>query len=145
MNILHEQKKLSLTLDQIIVTFSRLDSKRIDELSSFDPTFELLWVLRDIFESELSKQIFEMKSAILRKDLDRVGSVIHRFRSTCCNSGALRASEIAKKIEEQLVFCESSCTEIERLVDYLASECSLALMELEEHISRSQLSGSWSS
>jgi hypothetical protein len=117
-------------IDQILLSFPTLDETKINEVISYDPTKELLSELVIIFDSEVQEKIKFIKNEYSSGHLDEASKWAHRIRSTSLNLGAIRLSEILKRIEYLTAETDSIKTEIEFLINGLEKEFILASEKL---------------
>jgi len=117
-------------IDQILLTFPTLDELKIKEVISYDPTRELLTELIEIFDAEVAEKIGLIKSEYQEKHLNELSRWAHRIRSTSLNLGAIRLSEILKRIEYMALEADLIPTEIEFLINALEKEFSSASIKL---------------
>ncbi|MCK6598023.1 MAG: hypothetical protein L6Q37_06630 [Bdellovibrionaceae bacterium] len=121
-------------LDQMILSYPRVEISKIEELKSFDLSGNLLSELIDIFKSEFELNLPLMKEMLKNEDFEMLSKMSHRLRSTGFNSGARRVSEILKKIEIELTDSETSKAEINIMINSLEYEVFKTRIELERHI-----------
>lgn len=117
-------------IDQILLTFPTLDELKIKEMISYDPSRELLADLIEIFDAEVSEKIGFIKSEYQGLNLSELSRWAHRIRSTSLNLGAVRLSEILKRIEYMALEADLIPTEIEFLINALEKEFSSASIKL---------------
>lgn len=117
-------------IDQILLTFPTIDEVKIKEVISYDPTRELLTDLIQIFDSEIAEKIGFIKIEYKQNHLPELAQWAHRIRSTSLNLGAIRLSEILKRVEYMSVESDLIPTEIEFLINSLEKEFSSASTKL---------------
>ena len=117
-------------IDQILLSFPTIDEVKIKEMKSYDPTLELLTELIQIFDAELNEKIGFIKLEYKQNDFIQLAQWAHRIRSTSLNLGAVRLSEILKRIEYMAVEPDYITIEIEFLINSLEKEFSSASIRL---------------
>lgn len=109
-------------IDQILLTFPTIDEVKILEVISYDPTKELLKELVQIFDMEMKEKIELIKTEYTSKRLTDLSKWAHRIRSTSLNLGAIRLSEIFKRLEYMALETDIIPTEMEFLINALGKE-----------------------
>lgn len=109
-------------IDQILLSFPTLDEVKIQEVISYDPSRELLTELISIFDVEIAEKIKFIKHEYQEQHLNELSRWAHRIRSTSLNLGAIRLSEILKRIEYMSLEPDLIHSEIEFLINALEKE-----------------------
>jgi HPt (histidine-containing phosphotransfer) domain-containing protein len=117
-------------IDQILLSFPTLDEVKIHEVISYDPSRKLLTELIEIFDVEIAEKIKFIKHEYKENQLNELSRWAHRIRSTSLNLGAVRLSEILKRIEYMALEPDLINTEIEFLMNALEKEFSSASIKL---------------
>lgn len=112
----------SVVIQNIQSDFPRVKAEKIAELKRLDPTTVLLAKLVAIFYSEVTGRLPELEAHCRKEEYQKLLSVIHRFKSTTYNLGAIRAVEIANAIEYS-VARKRNHVDIENLISALKKEC----------------------
>lgn len=113
-------------IDQILLSFPSIDEVKVREVLSYDPTTELLTELVQIFDTEISDKIQLIKSEYHGNHLSEMSKWAHRIRSTSLNLGAIRLSEILKRIEYMALETDLIRSDLEFLINSLEKEFSSA-------------------
>ena len=109
-------------IDQILLSFVTVDEVKIREVISYDPEKQLLTELVQIFDSEMKEKIGLIKDAYASALFSEVSKLAHRIRSTSLNLGAVRLSEILKRIEYMTLEPDIIRTELDFLINSLEKE-----------------------
>lgn len=117
-------------IDQILLSFPTLDVVKINEVISYDPSKGLLSELVDIFDIEVAEKIKFIRHDFKENQSTELAHWAHRIRSTSLNLGAVRLSEILKRLEYMSADAEIIDTEIEFLINALEKEFSVASSKL---------------
>lgn len=117
-------------IDQILLSFPTLDEVKIKEVISYDPSRELLTELIQIFDAEIAEKIGFIRNEYRQSHLVDLSKWAHRIRSTSLNLGAIRLSEILKRIEYMAIETDLIKTEMEFLINSLEKEFSSASTRL---------------
>lgn len=117
-------------IDQILLSFPTLDEVKVHEVISYDLSRELLTELIQIFDVEVAEKIKFIKHEYSANHLNELSHWAHRIRSTSLNLGAIRLSEILKRIEYMALEPDLIHTEIEFLINALEKEFSSASIKL---------------
>lgn len=121
-------------IDQILLSFPSVDEVKIREVLSYDPTTELLTELVQIFDAEISDKIQLIKSEYQSNHLSEMSKWAHRIRSTSLNLGAIRLSEILKRIEYMALETDLIRSDLEFLINSLEKEFSSASQKLHSFL-----------
>lgn len=124
-------------IDQILLSFPTVDEIKIREVISYDPSRELLIELVQIFDTEISEKIKFIKSEYQMNQFSELSKWAHRIRSTSLNLGAIRLSEILKRIEYMAIESDLIRTEIEFLMNALEKEFKSASAQLHNYLKAS--------
>ncbi len=125
-------------IDQILLSFVRLDEIKIQELLSYDPSRELLTQLIQIFDNGTKEILQQVKSEFEINNLADVSKLTHRLRSTSLNLGATRLSEILKRIEYMALEADVRKSEIDFLIKEAEKESQLASKDLHAQLEKSK-------
>lgn len=119
-------------LDQMLLSYPRVDYLKIEELKSFDSTGVLFTELVNIFYEEFKINLPLLESHLQTGKLVELSQLAHRLRSTGYNSGASRVSEILKRIELDAKDQDVKKSEIQVLVNSLEVETGKTYVELKK-------------
>lgn len=121
-------------VDQILLSFARIDDVKIREIISYDPNKELLTELVQIFDSETTEVIKQIKTNCESNNFSDVSKLAHRLRSTSSNLGATRLSQILQRIEYMTLESEVIKSEIDFLINAAAKESISASASLHTYL-----------
>lgn len=125
----YEPKVLEI-LGKIQSDYPRVQVEKIEELTALDPSLKIFSRLVDIYNSEYSARIPEMRIACGAGHLEALLEITHRFKSTAYNLGAARAAELMTAIEKVVREKPQSHHELLIMIAALENECQLASIEL---------------
>lgn len=111
-----------LQIDQILLSFPTLDEVKVREVISYDPTKELLTELVQIFDAEIADKINLIKQEYQANHISEISKWAHRIRSTSLNLGAIRLSEILKRIEYMVLETGLIRSDLDFLINSLEKE-----------------------
>lgn len=121
-------------IDQILLSFVRLDQVKIDEIVSYDPSKQLLVELIQIFDKETTSTVSQIKSELENNNYYNISRLAHRLRSTSSNLGAIRLNEILKRLEYLTQDSNVIRSEVEFLITATAKESAFASKSLHAYL-----------
>lgn len=121
-------------IDQILLSFVRLDEVKIQEIISYDPSKDLLTELVQIFDTETKSTIIQIKEICENNHFSEVSRLAHRLRSTSLNLGATRLSEILKRIEYMTLEPSVIRSEVDFLINAAEKESLSAVAGLHAYL-----------
>lgn len=121
-------------IDQILLSFARIDDVKIREIISYDPNKELLTELVQIFNSETSEITKQIKLLNSDNNFTEVSNLAHRLRSTSSNLGATRLSQILQRIEYMTLEPEVIESEVDFLINAAIKESLFASKSLQTYL-----------
>lgn len=125
-------------VDQILLSFVRLDEIKILEVISYDPSKELFNELVQIFDTETKETISLIKEYCENSHFSEVSRLAHRLRSTSLNLGATRLSEILKRIEYMAQEVSVIRSEVDFLINSAEKESQSASIDLHIYLNQSK-------
>lgn len=120
-----------IPLDQMLLSFPRVDLMKIAELKSFDRSEKLFHDLVEIFKNEFENNIPILKKYLKENELSELSRLAHRLRSTGYNCAASRVSEILKRIEIDSLDQDMNRAELQILINALEIESFKTLQEIK--------------
>lgn len=126
-------------VDQILLSFARLDDIKILEVISYDPSKALIAELIKIFDSEMIDKISLIKKNFAEENYSEVSRVAHRIRSTGLNLGTTRLCEILKRIEYQSLETLVVRSEIDFLIRSVEKEFLYASEKLKAYLPQGRI------
>lgn len=90
---------MNIYLQEFVV----INPERIVEIRGFDASGALFEQLVEIYKGETNDRIPELVASLEKNDLQRAAFVVHRFKSTLLNLGAVRAAEVARILETEII------------------------------------------
>lgn len=120
-----------IPIDQMLLSFPRVDLCKVAELKSFDRSEKLFHDLIAIFKAEFENNIPIMKRFLKDNELSELSRLAHRLRSTGYNCAASRVSEILKRIEIDSADHEANRNELQILINALEIESLKTLQEIK--------------
>lgn len=123
-----------IQIDQILLTFPSLDPVKIETIVSYDSSKQLLEELIGIFDTEMVDKINLIKQEFTHGNIEEMGKLAHRIRSTSLNLGATRLAEIFKRIEYLSAEHQLPPSEIQFLIQSAEKEYHFVSAKLQEQL-----------
>jgi len=120
-----QQPVQELSFDEVTMA---LDTSSLME--RLDGNIELLLEILDIFPADCERMLSELRDAVARKDVARLGRIAHTMRGSLSNLSALAAAAAAGRLEQ--VCRGGDITDLDQAHQHLESEVSRVRVALDQ-------------